>query len=233
MHIKKKSPEKEEVCEIFEKEEAGETKEISCCGVQEIPEKVPGEDEKENKLLRNILIGVGVVFLLFIIFILLNNNIGNFEYEGVDFKTIREGNLLFYNTKLEMMKNGEHVADYNFFLRKDPRRLAEVPFYGKVAVAKNIVINSSGEFNCDGDGIIAIANLDKLFNVLGFKTLQDKNATCSQSANYSFIQIEAGNETKIVQDGVSCYTVFVKDCEILDATERFMLEIFVQVNSKD
>jgi hypothetical protein len=46
-----------------------------------------------------------------------------------------------------------------------------------------------------------------------------------------FVQIEEGEETRIEQFGPSCYKLIVNDCEILPATERFMIEVFSEFNA--
>jgi len=36
--------------------------------------------------------------------------------------------------------------------------------------------------------------------------------------------------TKIEQFGTACYDIYIKNCEILEGTERFMFETLVKVN---
>ena len=96
---------------------------------------------------------------------------------------------------------------------------------------RNMVINQTSNFNCNGDGIIGVANLLKLYNVLGVDVISDQNATCDSKERYVFLNIKDGNETKIEQTGKTCYEIQVNSCDILSATERFMLETFIEANN--
>ncbi len=184
--------------------------------------------KKENKQLKSILIGIGIIFLAFIFFIFFTNALANFKYKGVEFKVIKDNGLIFYNTAFPIYSpTGEHTADYNFYLRNDPRKLKDIPFNGNYTLMENMVINITGEFNCDGDGVIAVANLVKVHEFFGTKVIRDENATCDELGRYTFVRITEGNETKIEQFGPACYNIYVKDCEILPATERFIIEVFV------
>jgi len=228
---KKSNIKKEEVCEIFEKEKDGKEVEIESCGVQETEEVKKGQIEKENKVLRNILIVLGISVVFFLVVWWSVNSIRHFEYKDTRYDVVKEQNLILYNTKLKMMQDGKHVADYNFYLRNDPRTLKNIDFIGNVSLAKNIVINSRNDFTCEGDGTIGLANLVKLFGVLKFNVLADQNATCMKDSSYSIIEIVEGNKTQITQYGPSCYKMEVKNCEILPATEKFMIETFAKINS--
>ena len=125
-------------------------------------------------------------------------------------------------------KTGAHVADYNFYIRNDPRKLEEVPFEGDLHILDLMVFNTTEDFNCDGDGVIGVANLVKLYQFLETKIMRDENATCDSQGRYMFLNIQPGEETKVTKVGPSCYNLEVNDCEILEVTERFMIETFVK-----
>ena len=219
----------EEVCEIIEIEKDGKTKIKKSCGTHEIEEGNSEEQiEKENKLLRNFLIGIGSVLVIFILGYLIAGSLHTFEYNEVDVDVVKE--VAPYRVGLPTLSNGQ-VVPYYFYLRKDPREVGEnVAFDGKIILTDTIVFNGT-EFECDGDGVIATANLAKLYAFLGAENLKDPEATCDIYNRYTFLQFEQGDETKIEQfNGASCYKIIVKDCEILEATEKMMFEIFSQVN---
>jgi len=122
-------------------------------------------------------------------------------------------------------------AEYNFYLRNDPRKLDEgVSFNGNLSLAQNLVLNSTEDFNCDGFGIIATANLVNLYKVSGINVIKDQNATCDSEGRYAFINLQKGSETRIDKVGPACYNVNISNCEILEATERLMLESFIEIN---
>src|SRR3989344_7310085 len=148
------------------------------------------------------------------------------------FDIVKEGNLILYNTKVALFnENGVHYQNYNFFLRNDPRDLAKaVKFNGELELKKLVVINSEEEFNCDGDGIIAVLNLRQLYEILGAKVVKDENATCDSEGKYMYINLKEGKETRIEQTGTACYDILINNCEILEGTEKFMVETFAKVN---
>jgi hypothetical protein len=86
------------------------------------------------------------------------------------------------------------------------------------------------DFKCEGKGIIAIQNLLNLYKFIGITVMSDENATCDPEAKYTFIQILEGSETKIEQTGQSCYNIYINNCEILEGTEKLMIETFANVN---
>ncbi|KHO55126.1 MAG: hypothetical protein QT10_C0006G0013 [archaeon GW2011_AR19] len=188
--------------------------------------------EKERKQLRNVLLGLGVFVILIVLAVFFINSIKSFEYKGTKFDIVKEGNLILYNTKVALFnENGAHYQNYNFFLRNDPRDLAKaVKFNGELELKKLVVINSEEEFNCDGDGIIAVLNLRQLYEILGAKVIKDENAMCSSDGEYMYINLKEGEETRIEQTGTACYNILINNCEILEGTEKFMVETFANIN---
>ena len=183
----------------------------------------------QNKILRNILLSVGIIILLILCFIIFFNSIGKFTYENIKFSTVKEGNLILYQTGVPVVYNGEHVP-YNFYIRNDPRKLNEmVPFIGNLTLTKFMVINSSEQLACGGDSTIAIANMASLYGVIGAKVMKDENASCDELGRYTYLNIFPSNKTEIEQYGPSCYNFYVNNCEILKTTERYMVETFVKV----
>ena len=229
--VKKKNS--KEVCETFEvKDKKGREKIIRTCGVVESKPVTEKEIDYQNKLLRNIIIIFGGLIIIFIIGYFVVNSSNHFEYRNLKFDVVREKNLIFYKTSLPARYKG-NIVPYNFYIRKDPRKLGKnIPFEGKLILLKNVVINTSNEFDCEGDGVIALANLVKLYEFLGAKVIRDKNASCDAEGRYTFIQIQKGDTTKIEQVNTSCYNLNVNNCEILEATERFMIEAFVKANKQ-
>lgn len=230
---KEDAPKKEEVCEIFDVEKNGKEETIKSCGVEEAKSPSPEQIKKEKKIFISIglvLLGLVLMFLAFLLFMYLTSS---FEVNGVKF-SIDKGTVIgmtLYKTFLPVTYNGTQ-ADYNFWLRTDPRRLTEINFSGSLILQKNMVLNTTDSLNCNGDGIIAVANVVKLYNVLGVKIIKDENASCDTQGRYMYLNIQKGNETKIEKFGPVCYNIYVNNCEILPATERFMLETFTLANKK-
>lgn len=221
--------------EIFKLKKNGEEKTVKVESVETIEEKPNKKQIKEeNKILRNIFIAIGVLAVLFLLGYLTINNLRNFEYQGVNFETVKfcdvEPCLILQQTSLPVIYNGNQ-AEYNFYLRKDPRDL-NVSFDGEINLMPDMIINATSDFNCNGDGIISIANLVKLYEIIGTKVIKNETLECDLLGNYMFLQIQEANETSIEQFGEACYNLNVNNCEILEVTEKFMIETFIEVNRK-
>ena len=199
---------------------------------KEIEPKISKEDIKaQNKTLKNIFIGLGVIVFIIAVVILSINSAKHFEYNGVEFKVIQEGEIIFYNAVFPLYQGmtGKHIADYNIYLRNSPKKLEKVVFDGEVNLKPDTVINTTVNFNCDGDGVIAIANLAQVLETFGTNVIKNPEIGCDAPRNeYVFIQIREGNETRIEQFAPTCYNFYVNDCEILEVTEKFIVDLLVE-----
>jgi len=233
MAKKKKTAKKDkkEVKEIVTIKKDGKEKTKEFQGVEKESHASKEQVKRQQKQLGIILSIICFFVLLFLLYLFVNYSATNFNYEGVKFKIVKEGNLIFYNTALPIhSETGEKITDYNFYIRNNPKKLEDVPFRGELILSENMVINMTEDFNCDGDGIIAIANLVNLYGVLGTKVIKDEEAGCDAAQRYIFLQIEEGNETKIEQFWTTCYKITINKCEILEGTEKFMLETLIKTN---
>jgi len=228
---KEEKAEKEEITEVFEIEKEGKEKIVETHGTAEEKSPSPEQIKKEKKIFLVLVMSMGFCVLVFLSIYFIMKLSNQFEYNGVNFivdKKTMTGTTL-YRTSIPVSYNGSQ-ADYNLYLRKDPRALSLIPFNGTLNIASNMVVNMTGDFNCNGDGIIGMANLLKLYGLVGTNVIQDANATCDSEGKYMFLRIEEGNETKIEQFGPSCYKIYIKNCEMLEGTERFMIETLVKIN---
>lgn len=229
-----KSDSKEKICEVFEVKKGNkETEEKTLCGLLEKKHSSTEEKKNQEKVLRNILIGLAVLILLIIGFIIFFNSLGSFSYRGITGDVVKEGKIMFYMVSFPFDYEGKTIP-YNIFIRNDPRKLDKIPFEGDMDFGMifydekyRLVINASDEFDCEGDQVIALANMNNL-QALGVKVMKDENATCDEEGRYMYVNIKKGEKTEIRQIGDSCYEIIVKDCDILKATERFMVEMFVK-----
>ena len=189
------------------------------------------EKSKENKLLLKILLVIGFFFLVILAAFFIMKSSASPKYNGVTFNVVQEGELTFYETSFNVIYKGKPTV-YNFYLRNNPKELKKnVPFEGKVELKNFMVLNSTTKnLFCEGDWNLAIGNLLNL-NIFNIEIMKDENASCSSEGEYIFVEIEEGEETKVEQVGPSCYRLIVSDCEILPVTERFMIEVFSEVNT--
>jgi hypothetical protein len=236
MAKKKKNTKKGEVnkdyLEVFEIEKDGKEKEV-------VKESHPHEEHsnkeemKHNKKQLKIILGVlGGLILVFVLIIVFYNLSGNVKYDNVKFQKENYCDskpcLTVYHTSLPLYSsNGSHTADYNFYIRTNPKELKEIPFEGNLVLKRGYTMNITDEFNCEGDGTIAFANLVQQYQIANIVYINDENASCDSLSRYDYYEFHKGNETRIVQRGnQSCYDIYVNNCEILPATEKIMAETF-------
>ena len=233
--------------EIFQVEKNGEEKIVRKEILEEKKPASPEQIKKEKKIFITVLIAMIGFILMFVAFYLINYYSVHFKVEGVQFevdKTSLSG-VTLYKTVIPGIvdENGNFVpgiystgeqANYRIWFRNDPRSLEDVSFDGEIVLLKNVVLNMTDNFNCNGDGIIAIANLQKVYSTIGATIITDKNATCDDAGRYTFLRISEGNETKITEynSNGECYELEVNNCEILPVTEKFMLELLKKVNEE-
>jgi hypothetical protein len=225
---------KEEVCETFEVEKKGKEKIETVCNSMDKKHASKEELKHQEKILRNVLIGFALVIVLIFVGYYYIDSLKYFEYEGVSGEVVSEGDLIFYQVSVPYKRVNDQLINYNIYIRNDPRKLDKIPFEGEMDFGRKfsdaqyrLVINSTDIFDCEGDGIIAVANMANLL-ALKIKTVKDENATCDPDGRYIFADIKKGDETKVVEVGPACYDIYVKDCEILKGTERFMVEAMVK-----
>jgi len=226
----KKKVSKKKVKEVFEVGKKGNEKIIEKKGSEEIPISNKNQVEQQNKLLKQVLLWLGFIIFLVLVFTLISYLRTNFKYNDVEFEVVKDsGGIIFYKTSLPVVSEGKNL-NYNFYLRNDPKELKKVKFEGKLNIQEFMVMNYTNEFSCEGYGAIALTNMNTLYELIGTKVMKDDNATCDEEGRYMFVKILAGEKTKIEQFGPSCYNLYIKDCEILKGTERFMLETFVKID---
>ena len=192
-----------------------------------------GQTKNENTILKKLFIGIGGFIVVLILIVIVLNSTKNFEYKGLKFNIEKMGNLIFYRTSIPIYtqtnESKELIADYNFYLRNDPRKLDAVPYEGNIELLRLVVINSTNELNCNGDGVIAIKNLADLYTVIGAKVIKDENASCDSQGRYMFLDIKPGETTNIEQTGPACHKIEINNCEILKGAEKFMIETFLKI----
>ena len=225
---------KEDVNEDSDGEKGQEEKTIGNPKVEETEKVGEGDREKENKQLKKVFFIIGLLSLFFIGIFLFVSSIRQFTYEGLDFEVVKEGKIILYRTSLPVnsqhkVTGGAVFADYNFYLRTDPRKLKNLPIEGELTLMKNAVINFTEDFKCGGKGIIAVANIMNVLDVLDVTLIKDEIARCDYSGTYTFLRLQTGNETSIEQFGPSCYNFNINNCEVLEVTEKYIVELLSEV----
>lgn len=230
---KKPKEKKEKVKEIFK---VAKGKYIEKEGEESIPIKKPGQEKHDEKVLKKILIYLAIFLLIsFASYFYFTNHAKTNQfptYKGiVKFQKINSKGIIFYKTSIPYVLNGTTLP-YNFYLRTSPKALEKIPFDSKNFNPLNLMeINISNNFKCNGDGIIAIANLAQLDTAINSKLNVNKNLTCNPNAGYNYFNFVNSTKTQIIENSPTCYTVDVSNCEIIPAMEKIMAETFVKVKS--
>jgi hypothetical protein len=203
-------------------EKSEETKEQETLNKEEI--------EKQNNQIKIVMIIGGILILSVLIGFFIFNSMKSFQYKGMKFYEEKQGELVFYRTAFPLYSiTGNHVADYNIYLRNDPRELKDIAVNGDIYLLDVVGIDSDKEMNemACGDGRIAIANMRDIFTskIIGKTFKYYENATCDSEGKYTYIKIMNSTENSIEQFGPSCYYINVKNCEILKTTEKFIVEV--------
>ncbi|MCX6749699.1 MAG: hypothetical protein NTW17_03075 [Candidatus Pacearchaeota archaeon] len=212
---------------------------------KEATERTAGRAEqarKENKILKSILGVILTISIAVFLFVVISNSLGNFTYKGVKFEKVKfcdsQPCLVTYKTSLPVRVNGtiikvaypyQKTNDYNFYLRNDPREL-NVEFDGNITLKEIMVLNADDSLSCEGKGVIGTANINRLYQILGTEVIRDENATCDLLGRYSLVTVQPGNKTSIEKIGPACYNINIKDCEVLEGTEKFMVETLIKIN---
>ncbi len=226
---KRKGYKKRKFYELFRVKKKGKEKTIKITGTEKTKIGTKKQIEHQNILLRNLFIGLGIFILAILFFFWFVNSLSDFEYEGIEFNIIKEGEVIFYHTSFPMIYEGKDIT-YNIYLRNDPRKLKNIPFDGKVNLLEMMVINNTEDFVCGGHGGIAMYNFQQILRAFGINMIKDPNATCDSQGRYMFLVIKPGNQTNIEQFGPACYNLNVNNCEILKVTEKFLVELIVKAS---
>ena len=218
----KKEEKREEVIEeINENIEKSEEKEE-----KEQPDKKQIRDEK--KMFAVFLGILAVIIIVFVVYLIVSSNAKGFTYNGVQYYVVQNGKLTFYAAQVPAVRNGTKAE--SIYLHTDPRKLQkDVPFNGTMYIRPYLNLNYSNDINCNGDGSISIANFLALYNDLGTKVVRDPNATCDPQLRYVDVNIKMSNETNIQQIAPGCYVINVANCNIIEATERYLTETLTTV----
>ena len=231
MAKKKKTAKKDkkEVKEIVEITKDGKEKTKEFHGVEK--EKHASKEQiKRQKKQFGVILGVlGAIILLCLVAFIINYKSTHFDYKGLKFKKVIQGEIIFYEVPMVTQYEGSKLT-YNFYLRTNPNKLKDVVFDGEIELKNDLILDVTTEnLFCDGDWQISIGNLMNL-NVFNINVGKNENISCEEGSDYIYVNIHEGNESRIEQYSPACYNLYIADCEVLAVTEKFMVETFVKVN---
>ena len=223
---------KEKVKEIFEIEKNGKEEIVESQGTIEKDDKPSKEQiKKENEILRNILIVVGILVLFFVGILVGSKFLKGFSFEGERWDTIKAGQITFYHTEFPVYENGTHVANHNVYFRNDPRKLErDILFEGDFYLTKMLVVQGLDNFSCTGYGVASEDAFEQVLNAWGTDVMYDPEAECDDQGRYNLVRLEADNSTWIESLSPTCQVMHIKDCEVYQAKERYLVQQFIYLN---
>ena len=189
-------------------------------------------ENQENKILKMIFLIVGVVFLLIAGIYFYTQSQINFTYKNIEFQKTKIGKIDFYETKT--LATADDGSLFGFRLRTKPSVLENIPFENvdelRLMKVNGYTYEDNKTFDCEGDGVIAMANLQRLFSKQGMSVLRDPNSGCDSEGRYNYFTLKYGSATEINEIGLNCYEIVIQgndaQCQILPATEKLMVELY-------
>ena len=167
------------------------------------------------------------------------------SYGGLIYEKIAYSQTVsLYHTQIPVKDvNGNLIANFNLYLRNDPRELKEIAISDPIQLKVGTIVSldKDAEISCSDAGI-AGANFFGFLKTAGVKVsvayaqedyAKERNASyvnCETNTSQSVIVIRKGKENRIIQERKDCFVLEFKDCEILKITERFMVALYA--NSK-
>jgi len=201
------------------------------------PVEKPAKKVDQNKEIMWVLIVMGVLLATILIVYFAIQSTKHFNYEGLSFSREKFDQIEVYHYYHYFNKTNQ-IYQYNLYLRGDPRDNYVPVEGGEIAIysgdLKYITLNETGLLNCSDSGI-AIAGLGKLFsdNKISFysatmdvskaQNSSIKYASCEHNPKNLVVQVEAADQTRVLVNG-TCYKIQVANCEILSATEKFIVQ---------
>lgn len=199
---------------------------------------------QNNNQIKYLIAGMIVVLVLVFGVYYVFQSMNNFDYAGMKFQKQTFGKIEVYNTKIPITgSSGNVLANYNLYLRNDPRDLGNIILPAELRLQKNVVVSVDPRFEsgCSDDGI-AGANFFTFMKTAGYQVslaytnesyADERNASyapCVENSTHSTITITEGSEDRVFQEDTDCYVIEVKDCDILKTTERFMAGVLAGFN---
>jgi len=218
------------------------------------------EENKELEKIQNkqikwaVFLMVAIVLIIVVVPFIKNNFIDKFDYKGLVFQKTQIGELVFYSSKFPVVSGtGQVIGDYAVNLRNDPRDLEYIPVnvtdekieftvdrgkYGEVYISLNPfmeVCEDSGIALLALSGFLRDSALDVKSAVTDKAYARKHNLTqrwCHNSAFDTVILVTDGNETAINEIKPNCYELQFNNCEILQVSEKLMLNVLEQYASR-
>tara|TARA_Y100000310_G_C20471214_1_gene710138 strand:- start:70 stop:738 length:669 start_codon:yes stop_codon:yes gene_type:complete len=196
----------------------------------------------------HILVGLGVLVLLFFAFSWVFKDLGKIDYKGLTFIEERFGQIPVWRYTYFYESQAGEVVQYNLFLRTDPAELNVPVEGGEIEFPRGkhiyVSVDSVGLTGCS-DSAIAISSMvsflvNNEFTVLGAtpyaaeaELRELRHADCSTHPNNPVVLFRGGNQTRVVQEGPLCWVIESAECEVLKAGEQFIVQSILDAKARE
>jgi len=242
-----KKSEHEEQHEHLEKNEEAEHREQRKDAEEDkkIHESKKKEQEKlHDKQLRWAIVLIVVILLGFAGSFWFIQNMKKFEYAGLEWSQIKQGQITFYHAQFPFFE-----YNYNVYFRTDPRKNKIEVNVSEFKFQQTVVFGfDKTSLSCPDAGISNL-QMGQFFGVTRIKIetgttdeeiAKEANASAiscaySNENNKTVIIVQKSNQTSIIQDNKypNCYIMNIGECENLKTTERFLTAVITEMNKEE
>lgn len=204
-----------------------------------VEEQIPKSTrKKEEAYMKIAVIFMIVVIISFIGGYFFIKSTNKFDYKGISFEKTKQGNVIFYIAKMPL----KNALPLTVYFREDPRKNEKIPS-ARIILTEEIALAIESESMLCRDSLIAGTTLSqylmKAFNFKPYPATLNKTeainrkiayARCGPFDTNSVILFKQGNETIIREDN-NCYILEFANCEIMNVTEKFMIDVYSGMNA--
>jgi hypothetical protein len=157
-------------------------------------------------------------------------------FKEVEYRRVHEGESSIYRAYIPLASDLGGATKYGVSLHNDPRKLSrKVPLEGgDVSLKQYVVVGYyAGDRTCEENLLAARKKFNEILSEgIGLTLVETDVAFCGSGTESIYISVEAGDKTRIEKIGESCYILEFADCEVLEVTERFLLEAISEYSAK-
>lgn len=195
------------------------------------------------------LVSIIILIILAFVFVpvLYHQIFEKFEYAGVKFEKIKEGQLTFYHGQFPIIYKGNFSAIYNVYLRNDPRN-NNIPINTNLTLSQKVSISLNNDVHLCEDMMLGQSELGKFISAFPFvknvtagvyntsvaKEYNVSQITCKNASKDNTVLVIQLSDTPSIEMGEkdNCYLINIGQCKYLESAERYVVGAMAQINGK-
>tara|TARA_Y100000034_G_C6879549_1_gene402772 strand:+ start:327 stop:1043 length:717 start_codon:yes stop_codon:yes gene_type:complete len=207
--------------------------------------KLSKKEIRNKQVMWTVVLMASLILIIVLVPFIFRNVVNKFTYINLDFQKTRLGNNIYYSTRVPIVDpTGKILGSYAMNFKNDPRETSKVSSFlqeGLITFQKDnpVYITLYPEMEtCGAKNFIALSDLTGFLQDFGGlevksgiakKDYAEENneeyITCKNTLNNTVIYMNSGPKTEITKVNENCYEIIYNNCEVLPATEKFMLVI--------